>query len=332
MKKVLIVKNGALGDVVRTSYFVKYLHEKYDGVVDIYWKTKENAFDLISGTNLLNIVFVYKQLQGIEFDHVYSLDDEHEELVHVAQLSKRALTGAFLDEYGKPVYTNNSSLWFDMGLISKYGKIEADNLKKNNSLTHIKIFKTIFEMEDIDVEPNYIGKMYQSRIIDNSRRLIIGINPYAGGRWVSKELPEDKLITLIEMLYKFVLRGEVAIVLLGVGDDYNKNKRIESGFEDEYVYAIDTSVSLSYMAKAISELDYLITSDSLALHLAISQGIPYCAFFAPTSASEVENTKNSTKIISETNDYCTYRSNVDTSTITPQKIYAEAERFIENSK
>ena len=65
----------------------------------------------------------------------------------------------------------------------------------------------------------------------------------------------------------------------------------------------------------------LIVSDTLALHIAISQKIKTISYYAPTSAVEIETFGRGEKIISTSKDYCTYKPNVDNTTITAQKIY-----------
>jgi heptosyltransferase-2 len=74
----------------------------------------------------------------------------------------------------------------------------------------------------------------------------------------------------------------------------------------------------------ISALDLLITSDSLALHLGIAQRIPCTAFFAPTSAAEIDSFGLVVKVLSTSADYCSYRSLADNSSITASRILTAA--------
>ena len=46
MKKILVVKNGGLGDVVRTSYFAKPLKNKGSNI-GLYWLTSPEAVDIL---------------------------------------------------------------------------------------------------------------------------------------------------------------------------------------------------------------------------------------------------------------------------------------------
>jgi heptosyltransferase-2 len=67
----------------------------------------------------------------------------------------------------------------------------------------------------------------------------------------------------------------------------------------------------------------LITSDSLALHVALARNVRCVAFFAPTSAAEIELYGLGEKVVSSAPDYCSYKPDADTSTLTTERI-AEA--------
>ena len=75
-------------------------------------------------------------------------------------------------------------------------------------------------------------------------------------------------------------------------------------------------------------LDLLITSDTLALHLAIAQGVPSVSYYAPTSATEINTFGTGRKIVSTSPDYCNYRPDADNSTITAGRISEEAAKLL----
>ena len=100
----------------------------------------------------LSIIYInFRDLKTIEFDKIYSLDDEIDILNKLSLLNYKSLSGAYLDS--KVVkYTDDTSQWFDMGIHSKFGIEKADELKQNNNLTHGQIFKRIFGVTN--VKPN----------------------------------------------------------------------------------------------------------------------------------------------------------------------------------
>jgi heptosyltransferase II len=66
--------------------------------------------------------------------------------------------------------------------------------------------------------------------------------------------------------------------------------------------------------------DVVLTSDSLALHVALARDVRAVAFFAPTSAAEIEMFGLGEKVVSTAPDACSYRPDADTSSLTPERI------------
>ena len=64
----------------------------------------------------------------------------------------------------------------------------------------------------------------------------------------------------------------------------------------------------------------MLTSDSLALHLGLAMEVPTVSFFAPTSAPEIDLFGLGEKVASTAPDYCSYRRDVDRSTLTVERL------------
>jgi heptosyltransferase-2 len=320
---ILIVKHGALGDVIRTSYFAESLRLKYGQILKLFWITSTGALPLLeSNPNIDLLTDNFNDLTEINFDQIFSLDDEDNVVESVSKLSFKKITGAIV-EANHLDYTEDSRLWFDMGLLSKLGSIEADRLKKQNILGHSKIFQKIFGVNN--VRPHvYFDNFSQERLptlLLDPQYFFIGINPYAGGRWPSKELTDYELENLLKELSRLLSKNSnVKFVLFGAGLDKARNQIICDKLRIPSVCVVDTDESIIKFAKCISRMNLMITSDSLALHLSIAQGIPTLAFFAPTSATEIDNFGTCEKLISTSEDYCSYKSNADNSSITSKRI------------
>ena len=71
-----------------------------------------------------------------EYDLVVSLEDEVEIATFVKGLRYRQLFGACLNGDGRVSYTDDSRRWFDLSLISVYGRQRADELKFLNRETY----------------------------------------------------------------------------------------------------------------------------------------------------------------------------------------------------
>jgi heptosyltransferase-2 len=72
----------------------------------------------------------------------------------------------------------------------------------------------------------------------------------------------------------------------------------------------------------------VLTSDSYCLHVAVARRVPVVAFFAPTSAAEIELHGLGEKVVSTAPDACSYRRDADSSTITPLRLAQAAERVL----
>ena len=332
---ILILKTGALGDVVRTSYFCAPLREKFGVNTRISWYTAPEAIPLLRFNPLIDDIWsAPNQLQGCHFDRVFSLDDE----LAVAELASttdhRTITGVYIDATGQRTYSEDSSVWFDMGLLSKFGKEKADKLKRMNQRGHAEIFSTIFQTEF--PRPRFFGNPLYDEGVNARRRnsaVRVGINAFAGKRWPAKALKPSELSMLLPKLNDIArsLKVEMDIFLYGMGDDYlsNKSLAMAQNTTEGNVSAIDTSDSPLFLSAHVKSLDLLISSDSLALHLAIGQQVPFVAFFAPTSAAEIDSFGLGEKILSLTNDYCSYRPDADNSTLTAERLSRSAHVILE---
>ena len=326
MKKILIVKHGALGDVVRTSYFAGALRRKYCEQLHLTWITSPAACPLIANNPHINLIVTsFDELKNIEFDSIYSLDDEFEIVTEVCKLTTRKIVGA---EFVKNLltYSSDSSEWFDMGLLSKFGKSHADQLKRLNTRSHAEIFGTIFDVSS--VIPEFYLNPKESEIAQNflvGKNRLLGINPYAGGRWPSKEITNEELLKFIEAISDGgIFSNPVTIVLFGANDDRLRNedlvRQIKITLPKQEIVVADTDDSVMKLAAYISRMNLMVSSDSLGMHLSIAQGVPTIAFFAPTSAAEIDSFGICEKVISISPDYCSYSKVCDNSTITADRL------------
>ncbi len=333
--RILIVKHGALGDVVRTSYFARALRRRFGEGLRLSWLTAPESVPLLRFNPWIDDIWTsFAEARVFSFDRIFSLDDELDVLDDVAQLKTSEITGALLRN-GRPTYTDDAAGWFDMGLLSRFGKARADELKKLNTRGHAEIHCDLFGVAS--VEPVFYGNPHLNEWAATSFRpyqSLIGINPFAGGRWPSKELRLPELIRLIDAL----LAGHgpfgqgCAVVLFGAGNDRDRNLEIAATRSRLPLLVPNTNDSVLRMAALIGRLDLLITSDSLAMHLGIAQGVKSVAFFAPTSAAEIDGFGLLAKVTSTSPDYCSYSKHADNSSITADRLIQAAHFLAETGE
>src|SRR3989344_5161202 len=136
---ILIIKLGAAGDVLRTTSVLEGLKEKHKPS-KIAWLTNPFSSDLLKGNPFLDSVFMPSDsgtLRNVQWYWIINLDDDEKACQIASELKPKKITGAWLKE-GKRAYTEDSRQWFDMGLISRFGTQQEDELKKANKKTRTR--------------------------------------------------------------------------------------------------------------------------------------------------------------------------------------------------
>jgi heptosyltransferase II len=130
---VLILKLGATGDVVRTTPLLK----RFSG--DVTWVTAGKNMVFVQGLRSNLRCFGWEQREKArdrKYDLVINLEDTLDVGLFVKSVTCGQLFGAYVDSADVLRYTEDSRRWFDLSLISSYGKEEADKLKLNNRHTY----------------------------------------------------------------------------------------------------------------------------------------------------------------------------------------------------
>ncbi len=317
--KILIIKLGATGDVIRTTSILPGLKEKYRNP-DIFWVTKEYPAQLLNNNQFIHqVVLIDKneeieKLKKEEFDLVISLDEDQESCKLASEIKSKEIIGAYIKN-NERVYTKNSSEWFDMGLISIYGKEKADQLKKQNKKTYQEIICNILKIKNSKPILNlseeslkFAENFKKSNNIGNN--LIIGLNTSAGKRWQLKKLSAEKTI---ELAKKINQKFKATILLFGGPEEKERNKKIKQALKEKIIDT-GTGNSLLELASLINLCNILITSDSLALNIGVALNKNVIAFFGPTSYNEIDIYDKGKKLFPKMDCLVCYKKKCD---ITP---------------
>ena len=159
--------------------------------------------------------------------------------------------------------------------------------------------------------------------------VVVGLNTGAGARWPSKQLDEERTIATAREL-SVRSTSDVTFLVLGGPEEEERDARIHEGLLAQGLHAVrgGEGNSLPEFAALVSRCDLIITSDSFCLHAAIARRTPVVAFFAPTSAAEIDLYGLGEKVASTAPDACSYRPDADNSTITPARLADAAERVL----
>jgi hypothetical protein len=129
----LVIKLGATGDMVRTTTLLRRLSGQ------ITWLTEAKNTVLLEGVKegLKCVCWEQRdQTTGPRYDLVINLEDTQEVGSFLKLLEYKQLFGAYLDSRDSLGYTDGSRPWFDLGILSRYGKKQADQLKYENRRTY----------------------------------------------------------------------------------------------------------------------------------------------------------------------------------------------------
>jgi len=131
--ETLIIKLGATGDVVRTTPLLRRFQGQFT------WLTAPMNLELVEGIHGRLRCFSWDN-RASALDRDYDLAINLEDTIDVAQFLKSVrateVFGAHLKADDSLGYTENSRQWFDLSLISSYGREGADRLKFRNRRTY----------------------------------------------------------------------------------------------------------------------------------------------------------------------------------------------------
>lgn len=238
MKNILIIKIGALGDVVRTTPILRVLKG------NIYWITSKEALPLLPHNKkiirkILTIENLH-QIHNIYFDLIINLEENEILAKLISQNFKfKKIIGVFFDfKRNKLNYTKESRIWYDMSLISRFGIKKANQLKWKNKLSYQEI---LFNMigKKFKGEEYLINYNYKS-INNKNKNKFIAIEKNVGKVWPMKKWPYYHLL---------------------------KNKLEKIGFN---VFYLNYHQNIIDYIREIDKCSILICGDTLAMHLGLA--------------------------------------------------------------
>lgn len=270
-EKILIIKTGAMGDVLRTTCLLRAFPDS-----DITWVVGKKARELLDGNRFIKRIVEIedgKNVDGLKeekFDFVLSLDDGKREAGLAGSIKSKKIAGAYIDK-GEVVY-NDPSGWFDMGLESRFGKKKADEIKKWNKRSYQEMLFEIagkkFKGEEyvLDAEPKKIdGK-------------IVGIEARADTRWQMKKWQEYEKLA---------------------------EKLREKGYEVRF---FEQRQTVREFIDDVNNCGAVVTGDTLAMHIALALKKPTVAIFGPTSSKEIYDYGRLKKVVSKLDCVVCYKN------------------------
>lgn len=320
--KVLIIKLDAVGDVLRTTSILKPLKKKYPDSY-IMWCTRKNSIDLFKNNPLVDEVIIIEEdalirINAEKYNIVINLDTSKLSSAIAANASAKEKFGFVLNKKG---YVEPTSIaaqqWLEMSAF--------DDVKRENNKSYQQIMYDILGL-DLPVEPPmiYISDKETEKISAkefvknlNHKKPVIGLNVGVGTKWPSKGWSIKEWEELIEKLEC----DKYNVLLLGGPEEVGIIKQLKKDFK----YVIDTGCdnSLLEFAAIVDLCDMVITSDTLALHVATALQKKIIALFGPTSANEIELYGKGIKLLALEGCKCYYKKNCNEEISCMEKITSE---------
>ncbi|MEQ1854047.1 MAG: glycosyltransferase family 9 protein [Chthoniobacteraceae bacterium] len=269
---LLILKRGATGDVVRTTALLR----RFD--CPVTWVTEDRNVDLLRGLPGDVECVPWSDRDGIaarEFDLAINLEDDVETGAFLKTLRTGKVFGAYLNDKGDVAYTDDAKPWFDMSLISVFGRQQADLLKLKNRKTYQElIFGSLgFQFQG----EKYVLPVPAKTDLSGD----IAISPVAGAVWPMKNWA----------CY-----------------DALKSRLEADGFR---VNVLPKRPTMLEHLGDVANHRLLVSGDSLPMHLAMGCGVRCVTLFTCTSPWEIYDYGIQTQIVSPRLEEFFYKRGMD---------------------
>ena len=282
MKKILVIKLGAMGDVVRTLPLLLGIKEKYSDS-EISWITKKESKDLVKSSPYVKKVYTLHEEFPNNFDVLYNFDVENEAIDLVGKIKADEKYGFYSED--------GFVLAFNIGASYYLNTLFDDATKKENTKTYQEMMFSAAELVyKRQHHPIYFSKGdldYAENFFKDKSGKIIGIHLGAGQRWPSKVWHKDCLIEFIEM----AKAKNYGIMIFGGPNEIKEMESIKKELQKKQmpVYFNNPEGSIMEFASLVNKCDFMVCSDSLSLHISLALKKPTAGLFFCTSPNEVED-------------------------------------------
>lgn len=255
MEKILIIRQGAIGDVVHTTNVFRSIKEIYpDSKID--YLTGALPAELLKNDSRLNRVIV---LEGKNYSYLtklaFGFQKEKYDLIINLQPSFRF---KFLSLFSMPKK------------IVTYKKTFKLHAVENFFRTAKKVFKDIENPNDLKLEiPVEIIEKVKSQIPQDKKLVVINTQtgPVRHGRKWSMKFFKELALEILE-------EHDCNILVAGSSEDVEKVKCFENLHPN--IHVIAGKFTLLESAAAFSLCDVFISGDTGPLHIASAVDGPYC--------------------------------------------------------
>ncbi|MBU1045281.1 MAG: lipopolysaccharide heptosyltransferase II [Candidatus Omnitrophica bacterium] len=280
-KRILIIKLGALGDVILISVALKAIRAKFpDAYISLLIKSEFKSIvqrcpylDNLIVLKKNGWAHIFKQVFKIKKnDFDISIDFQNNNLSHFISFAA-GIKQRFGFRNKKLGFLLNEATAFtkpDCDPITHQFKMlkRLDIVQPKDMCLEIWIAQRDKEQIDIFLKDNWF----------NENQPLIGINPFASQRWETKSWDIESYAKLADRLSN---KYHARIVFTGTANDRMKIKQIIALTSCKPINAAGKT-SIVELAALIKRCSVFVSVDSAPLHISAAVNTPFVALFGPT--------------------------------------------------
>lgn len=298
MKKILIIKASALGDIIQTYPVLDYLRDKFpDAIID--WVVEKPFAELVEAhpkiTNVLNVATkawrrsFYKpstvkeirnfrrRLRQETYDVVFDLQGNVKSGIILSQVNSRQKVGfgkISVPEWPNILFTNN-----------RFNPPRGGNIRED----YLAVVKNYFQdaspnkfydvvLKTSDLQKATVQSILQDVACEHGLKVVV----CPGSAWRNKQMKTETLLAFLSKVQQHLKCN--FLFLWGSSEEKEIADQLHQQFMSHSV-VIDR-VSLPMVQNLMMVVDLVIAMDSLPLHLAGTTATPSFSIFGPSLAQK----------------------------------------------
>jgi len=259
--KILFIKLGAIGDVIRTTPLIEKYKNEY-GDCHFSWITHspqvvpKDEVDLVYKWNEASVSFLANQ----DFDIAINLDKDKEACMLLSHVNAKDKFGFIWKDGHINIATDKAEHKLITGLFDHISKDNTKNyLEEIFEICHFEFNKEEYMINLNEELSNQWKEKFKTLA---GGKTIIGLNTGCGLRWKTRLWPKDYWVELIKDLEK---KGYFCL-LMGGPDEDETNRYYQSKTGATYL----GTFSLEEFIAITNNTDIIVTPVSMMMHIALA--------------------------------------------------------------
>ncbi|MBN1475906.1 glycosyltransferase family 9 protein [Candidatus Sumerlaeota bacterium] len=300
-RRILIIKLGAMGDVVRTTPVLTSIRREWPNA-HVTWITEACCRDLLKSNPLIDRLLTWgfeaiTLLEAMRFDLILNFEKDPAALALGERVEAAERRGFRLTSSGSVgIADERAGYALQLGI--------DDNLKFHVNTKPVQ--QVVCEMVGLEwsgdlylfeAAPAAVARCtaFESAHPALQGRALIGVSTGCGPGFPTKRWTVENVVGLLRGLLS---HPRTEALLLGGEREREFNREILGRVGDR---VIDGGCDNSFdeFVGLLMACDAVVSTDSMPMHLAVAVGKPVVALFGPTTAREVELGPRSEKVITD---------------------------------